>query len=1088
MKKSKQSSHHNSISALAIAICKLSLLTSALFSVTVWSATLGAPEWSYDPGEGVLQPQAFPNAEHADGILLTGSSGKVVLVGSGGKALAEMRLDLQASAEAIPIVFHQGEEPRIIAADVSGSVYCFRRDGKRLWKYSRDGKATDFRRLLAVGGPGRSEIVFSDSRGHLYLVDSAGRLRFELTTTAFRISAAAASQDKAGRRELIFGTEDRDLWAVRRDGTVVWRAPVSGPIGRSLPIVANLGDAHAVLVSTPFVGAFQGIFALDADTGARLWTAPSLLQSYHSIAVADIDGDGATDVLYGDKSTHITCVNAKGQMQWSAHLDGRGVFFAPAVADLEGKGHATIFQVVRAAGVNGKSLYELDAQGKVLEAMELPGGGASAPLVCRWRNESDLRLVVAGGSGRTTAYRLAQSAGAKILWSGLRGAIQDKVAAASPESEPATASGQPVDISLGTTELSEEAAGASAVAFRVVDPNGVAHLTLCKPEPGKPPAAALFADQPGDYRVTTWRYTSGPTPVETKQKIYRASISLSLASIGHKDELSEYLNAKDNAAWKLAMTTGKAENYDAAKGAAQYSRMLLAAIDRVKPAGPLMAQVVRNPWAQHTAMSMLDPGAVSGTPIRVRMLGNEYESAAIALTNVTAHPVTVVLRSSIPAVVEFRTAPLVVSDTTGIPQEDPLPLMGEDQMVALGPAETREIWLTLHSRNLAAGKRRLSLRAAALERMEPPMEIPVDLEVSHVRLPERFTYRHCNWLYLASITDERVLDATIRDATEHGTNVFNIPPASVTLECGGAVVSGDNGVSDRLIRRLPGAFFMVDGSVGLKWPAGCKPDAATEARGWENAIRWYARRMLDLGLGYADYALYLQDEPGLSGKDEAFDRYVESVRRVKAADPQMQVYTNPAGGATPEMLEPLAGLVDVWCPDLHLFRLHPAEYMRIFKQAKAVWHYEAPSDQRRLDPLGFYRMKPWIAFQLGMQGGGYWVYSSTDYFTPDPSRGTEYGVVCPTPRGPVTTKRWEASRDGAEDFELLTMLRKAAMSANTIDGKAALALVDEAVAFVTRGQEEASDINRQLRAYAPDYTTWMEYRDRLIDAAEKLIR
>ncbi len=1045
------------------------------------------PEWTYDAGQGALQPVAFPGAARADGILLTGSSGKIVLVAPGGTALAEMRLDLQPSAEAIPVVFHAGEEARIVAADVGGSIYCFRRDGQRLWKYTRDGKATDFRHLLAVNGPDGTEIAFSDSRGHLYLVDAIGRLRFEMTTTAFRISAAGVSSDKEGRQELIFGTEDRDLWAVRQDGTVVWRAPVSGPIGRSLPIVANLGAAPTVLVATPFVGAFQGIFAFDAETGAKLWTAPSLLQSYHSIAVADLDGDGSTEVLYGDKSTHITCTDRKGQRRWSTHLDGHGVFFAPAIADLGGKGRATIFQAVRAAGLNGKSLYALDSQGKVLEALELPGGGASAPLVCRWRSESELRLVVAGGSGRTTAYRLTQGANAKILWSGLRGGVEDTAVATRAENSQTDVPGELAAISLGSTALREEAEGASVVAFRVIDPDNVVHLTLAKPEPGKPPAAILLADQPGDYQVTTWRYMSGLDPVATRQKTYRARAELAAASTDGESELSEYLAAKNSAARKLALSSGKAEDYDAAKEAAEYGRMLIAAVARAKPKGPLRVEVIRNPWAQHTASKMLDPQAVSAAPVRVRMLGNEYESAAIALTNVTAHPVTVALRSSAPAAVEFRAVPLVVSDTTGVPQEDPLPLMGSDQTVRLGPAETREIWLTLHSRRLAAGKQKLTLRAAVLERMEPPLEIPVDLDVSHVRLPDRFTYRHCNWLYLASIPDEQVLDATIRDATAHGTNVFNIPQASVTMKCDGTAASGDNGVSDRLIRRLPGAFFMVGGSVGLQWPADCKPDAATEARGWQNAIRWYAGHMRELGLSYADYALYLQDEPGLSGKDDAFDRYVESVRRVKEADPQMQVYTNPAGGATPEILEPLAALVDVWCPDLHLFRLHPAEYMRIFKRAKAVWHYEAPSDQRRLDPLGFYRMKPWIAFQLGMQGGGYWVYSSTDYFTPDPARGTEYGVVYPTPRGPVTTKRWEASRDGSEDFELLTMLRKAASAAATADGKAALALIDEAVAFVTRGQEKASDINRQLRTYAPDYGTWMGYRGRLMDAAEKLI-
>jgi hypothetical protein len=125
-------------------------------------------------------------------------------------------------------------------------------------------------------------------------------------------------------------------------------------------------------------------------------------------------------------------------------------------------------------------------------------------------------------------------------------------------------------------------------------------------------------------------------------------------------------------------------------------------------------------------------------------------------------------------------------------------------------------------------------------------------------------------------------------------------------------------------------------------------------------------------------------------------------------------------------------------------------------------------------------MKPWVAFQMGMTGGGYWVYSSADYWFAEPGGGTEYGSVYPTERGPVTTKRWEASRDGIEDFELLWLVRKTAEQSSSPKKAEALDLVDEAVRFVTRGQEKVTDISRHVRPYTPDYQRWMEYRQKLI--------
>jgi hypothetical protein len=1001
---------------------------------------------------------------------------------------------LPPSTAAIPVAFRRGEEARIAVADNEGSVYCFRPSGERVWKYVRNSKAADMRRLAVIDldGNGVNSIVMSDYRGHLYAIDAEGHLRFEVTATHFRISPAAGGIiGPEGRPGLVFGTDDKDLYAVRANGDLVWRAAVEGAVGRALPVVASLGLSEpVVLVPTPFVSAFQGIEAFGTRTGKRLWQAPSLLQSYQSTVVADIDGDGVPEILFGDKSDGVYCVDAHGQPRWAAHLDGRGIYFAPAVVDLEGKGRATIFQVVRAAGGNGKSLYVLDAAGTVVDSWDLPGGGADAPIACRWRDENEIHLLVVSGSGKLISYRLAQSPGAHILWPRLPGGAS--VANLSAEySAPAvktssTAPAKIVPVSLGTTTLTEPAAGANLIALRVTDPDGTVHLSLLKSYNGEPVTGSLVAARPGDFAVRTEWFGNDSRPLRTEQTIYRAGAELKLPAFIGPGELVRYLDHRLAAARQLALASGKADDYDAAHAEAEYDKALVIAIGLLQPRGPIMVARVRNPWAQHTPTTLLAEGRVGKEGIHLRMLGNEYASAALALTNITARPLTLVLRSKIPSAVEFRDVPMVIPDTTGKPQEDPLPLLGRGQTMPLGAGETREVWLTLHSRWLESNAEHdATVQISILERVAPAIEIPLEIAVSHVRLPERFTYKHCNWLYLASIKDERVLDATLRDAVEHGTNVFNIPAPTVNVACDGTVTGTDSTAADRLIPRLPGAFFLVDGSVEPKFAAGCTPDAATRDTAYHSALHWFADHMQGLRLSAADYALYIEDEPGLNGADPAVDRYIAAVKRVKAADPQMQVYTDPAGGAWPSVIKPLTGLVDVWCPDLHLFRLHPAEMTAVFSQAKQFWHYEAPGDQRGLDPLGFYRVKPWIAFQLGMNGGGYWVYASKDYWIP--SHESEYGVVYPGPQGPVTTKRWEASREGIQDYELLLMLQRAAKASASPKAQAALALMDEAVVFVTRGQEHATDISRHFHTYAPDFATWMDYRNKLIDAAEELI-
>ncbi len=623
------------------------------------------------------------------------------------------------------------------------------------------------------------------------------------------------------------------------------------------------------------------------------------------------------------------------------------------------------------------------------------------------------------------------------------------------------------------------------MSLRIVDPDGAVHLTLMKPENQASVTGELEASAAGYYEVTTDWYANDSKPLRTEHVTYRASAGLDLPVPTGSGELAAYLRARVGEARQLALASGKLADYDAARGEADYAQALSRAMVGRHISDPVMVKVVQNPWAQHNPTLLLKEPIISSGGIQVQMLGNEYASAAVAFTNLTAHAITLELRTSEPSVVQFRSVPMIVPEPTGKPQEDPLPLLGRDQTLHLGPAETRELWLTLHSRTLEAGNHKVTVQAFMLERIAPPVEIPLELKISRIRLPERLSYKHCNWLYLASIKDEHLLDATIRDAVEHGTNVFNIPGPTVNVNCDGSPQGADTALPDGLIRRLPGAFFMVGGWVGVKWPTDCSADAATQESAYRQAVHWYADHMRGLGLNYTDYAMYPQDEPGLVGGGAGFDQYVATVKRIKAADPQMQVYADPTDGATPKLLAPLMGSVDVWCPGLADFRPYREEYTAMFSQVKQFWHYEAPADQRGLDPLGFYRVKPWISFLYGMNGGGYWTYSYTDYWVP--SHGEEYGAVYQGPQGPVTSKRWEASREGIQDYELLVMLRRAAQDSSSPNARAALQLIDDAVAFATRGQENAGDISRHFHTFAPDFPTWMAYRAKLIAAAEELI-
>ena len=569
--------------------------------------------------------------------------------------------------------------------------------------------------------------------------------------------------------------------------------------------------------------------------------------------------------------------------------------------------------------------------------------------------------------------------------------------------------------------------------------------------------------------------------------------------IGSWGGLADYFQAEATAALQRARRTKAVADFDDWHRKADYFVRLACYCREPGVPGGLLVRQVCNPWADFDAAEFFRDARGPANSISARLLGNAYESAAITLTNLRPGPATLRLscgpfdcgtnRVSAQQVLELRQVLTVTPNGTDEPVEDALPLMGEGDTVRLEAGETRKLWLTFRSQALPSGSWHAVLKAGDIATPDSPSQIPVNLEVYPVRLPDRFNYHECNWLYLDSIRDEAVREATLRDALEHGMNVFCIPGVSLQVDAQGNLGQPGSAAHDQLVKRLAGrAFFLVSGPVSLQWPADTHPDAALQSQAFADSLRWYGAHMQSLGCGYEDFAIYIQDEPGLMGRDANFAAYVARVKQFKAAEPRIQLYANPAGGARADLLRPLQDLIDVWAPDLHLVREQPDELKKIFQHGKQYWHYEAPGDQRLLDPLGFYRVKPWVAFQMGMTGGGYWVYSSTEFWFSKPGEGTEYGSVYPTDRGPVTTKRWEASRDGIQDFECLWLLRKTAERSPPAKQQEAQALLDDAVRFVTRGQEKVTDISRHVRPYTPDYQQWMAYRQRLIQMQMKLSR
>ncbi len=172
------------------------------------------------------------------------------------------------------------------------------------------------------------------------------------------------------------------------------------------------------------------------------------------------------------------------------------------------------------------------------------------------------------------------------------------------------------------------------------------------------------------------------------------------------------------------------------------------------------------------------------------------------------------------------------------------------------------------------------------------------------------------------------------------------------------------------------------------------------------------------------------------------------------------------------MCNEIAGSIDVWVPLPQHFEGDIKFFQERRKAGDEVWFYTCLTPKgeymnRFLDyPLIKTRLLHWANFKYGLTGYLHWGFN---YWHGDPFKDLQSDwlppgdshIVYPGKRGPLSSIRLEALRDGVEDFELLKLLEKK-------DPKAARRICDAVV--------------RSMTDYALDPAAFRKARMKLIKA------
>jgi hypothetical protein len=412
-----------------------------------------------------------------------------------------------------------------------------------------------------------------------------------------------------------------------------------------------------------------------------------------------------------------------------------------------------------------------------------------------------------------------------------------------------------------------------------------------------------------------------------------------------------------------------------------------------------------------------------------------------------------------------------VTRADGVRLGDPLmPLMDGHLDVRMG--ETRQIWVDVRARPdapTAAASLTVRLKASiAGSSMSRSLQVPLE-----VYTPPKAAVHPSTvvWGYLDWRPIRNRAAAAVEDMLSHGVTTAVIPawhgvPWPKLAATTASREIGDYRLFDATMRTLSGhgeyLFFLALNSDSPLRSFNRRYEFLSE--GWKSLfVAWIAEwshRLRAAGYGYDAFAFYPVDEPHEGVEQEML---IEVAGLIKKADPRLRVYATVHDPAV--LSDRLVSAVDVF--QLNGPALSAETVQRLRREGKTVRSYATTGGGKAGDPAAFYRAQAWQAFALGFDGFGFWAYADTgrsgsawsdiDDVRPD------FAVIYESPGGIVSSKRWEAWREGVQDYALLAAAAAAAHDATA--QRSLRGLATEGLAQIANGKALAR-IRRQVRDIA----------------------
>ncbi len=538
--------------------------------------------------------------------------------------------------------------------------------------------------------------------------------------------------------------------------------------------------------------------------------------------------------------------------------------------------------------------------------------------------------------------------------------------------------------------------------------------------------------EPPDEAIEPLTEEPQQTPLQRRLGRDLAAVRARLddAPQGARADLAAHIDALEQQVAALTETVGEAVRAVEAEVAALHADVVRA----VRGDGQVVAWP-SDPYAFLSPRDLPPPEPESG--LEVVLGGNAHAAGAVNVTNLSDDEVEVRVEvEGLDGLVQLREARFIPTRQGNL-LADALPLL-DDGSLRVPAREPRQVWLSVASGEAPPGVH----SGALLLPSARPQLIPVTIEVADARIPDDLPISTYSWQYLDTWPAlQGIEDVAIADLVAHHTNVTiltsnSVPWPAEVDEQGNMTAPMDFSRHDQMIE-----LCRPMSDHGIAWFAGFEFGRSgfdqfewMDER-WRRLFgRWltaWVEHLQELGIDYDRFIFYPLDET-------IDERYVEIAGLVREVDPRVRLFADPMARDSDERLREALPLVDVWCPSLTAYERRPHQLEMIRETGATVWSYTV--GRRESDPYQAYRLHLWRAWRDGATGAGFWAYAQggdwqdADLWDDFSGNGSDYGVIYTLTGAPedvsraeaiIPGKRWEAWREGIEDYVYLWLFERA---------------------------------------------------------------